>query len=71
VDRDRCARRHTVIETLNREINAGLASPAIKARYAELNATTLFGSPGEFRNLVVDDTEKWARIVKFSGAKPD
>jgi tripartite-type tricarboxylate transporter receptor subunit TctC len=60
-----------VVEKLNREINATLAEPAIKARLADMGATLLPGSPADFGKLIADETEKWARVVKFSGAKPD
>src|SRR6202163_760670 len=60
-----------VIERLNRETNAVLADPKIKARLAELGASVLSGSPTDFGKLIVVETEKWARVVKISGAKPD
>jgi len=57
--------------TLNKEINAGLADPKIKARLTELGATAFAGSPADFRNFIEDESEKWAKVVKFSGASPD
>jgi tripartite-type tricarboxylate transporter receptor subunit TctC len=60
-----------VIERLNREINAGLADPAIKARFADLAGTVLPGSADDFGRLIVSETEKWAKVVRFSGARPD
>jgi tripartite-type tricarboxylate transporter receptor subunit TctC len=60
-----------IIEKLNRAINAILAEPAIKARLVDMGATLLPGSPAEFGKLIADETEKWAKVVKFSGAKPD
>jgi tripartite-type tricarboxylate transporter receptor subunit TctC len=60
-----------IIDMLNRAINAGLADPKLKARFAELSAAVLPGSPDEFGQLLVDETEKWAKVVKFSGAKAD
>jgi tripartite-type tricarboxylate transporter receptor subunit TctC len=58
-----------VIDRLNREINASLADPKAKARFAELGAVLLPGSAGAFGKLVADETEKWGKVVKFSGAK--
>ena len=58
-----------IIEKLNREVNASLADPKAKARFAELGATLLTGSPADFGKLVADETEKWGKVVKFAGAK--
>jgi tripartite-type tricarboxylate transporter receptor subunit TctC len=58
-----------IIETLNKEVNAGLADPKIKARLAELGATALPGSPADFGKLIADQTEKWGKVVKFVGVK--
>jgi tripartite-type tricarboxylate transporter receptor subunit TctC len=60
-----------VIDKLNKEINAALADPDIKARLADLGGTPLAGSAAEFGTLVAEETEKWAKVVRFSGAKPE
>jgi len=60
-----------IVEKLNKEINAVLGEAKPKARFAELGASVIAGSPAEFGTLVADETEKWAKVVKFSGAKPD
>jgi tripartite-type tricarboxylate transporter receptor subunit TctC len=60
-----------IIDRLNREINAILADPKSKARLAELGAYVIMGSPADFGKFVGEETEKWAKVVKFSGAKPD
>jgi tripartite-type tricarboxylate transporter receptor subunit TctC len=59
------------IEKLNREINAAFADPKMKARLTDLGGTPLSGSPADFGKLIADEPEKWAKVVKFSGAKPD
>ncbi len=58
-----------VIEKLNREINAGLANPSIKARLAEFGGTPILSTPAEFAAFVTAETEKWAKVVRFSGVK--
>jgi tripartite-type tricarboxylate transporter receptor subunit TctC len=60
-----------IIDRLNREINAGLADPKIKARLADLGATAFVGSPSDFGRHVAEETQKWAKVVKFAGIKPE
>ncbi len=60
-----------VIEKLNKEIAAGLADPKIKARILELGGTPLTSSPAEFGRLIADESAKWGKVVKFSGAKAE
>jgi tripartite-type tricarboxylate transporter receptor subunit TctC len=60
-----------IIDRLNREINAILADPKSKARLAELGASVIMGSPADFGKFFGEETEKWAKVVKFSGANPD
>jgi tripartite-type tricarboxylate transporter receptor subunit TctC len=60
-----------IIDKLNREINAGLADPNIKARLADAGVTVLSGSRADFGKLIADETEKWAKVIKFAGLKPD
>ena len=60
-----------IIDKLNKEMNAVLADPKSKARFAELGASLLPGSPADFGRLLADETEKWGKVVKFAGARPD
>jgi tripartite-type tricarboxylate transporter receptor subunit TctC len=60
-----------VIDTINRESNAGLANAKMKARFVDLGGTVIAGSPADFGKLIAEETEKWAKVVKFSGAKVD
>jgi tripartite-type tricarboxylate transporter receptor subunit TctC len=68
------APKKTLTETINKlnnEINAALADPQIKARLADLGGTVLPGSPADFGKLIADETEKWAKVIKFANIKPD
>jgi tripartite-type tricarboxylate transporter receptor subunit TctC len=60
-----------IVDKLNKEVNAGLADPKIKARLVDLGGTTLSGSPAEFGKLIADEIEKWAKVIKFAGIKPE
>jgi tripartite-type tricarboxylate transporter receptor subunit TctC len=60
-----------IVEKLNKEINAVLADSKRSARLADLGATALPGSAADFGRLVAEETEKWGRVVRFSGAKPE
>ena len=59
-----------IIGKLNKEINAGLADPKIKARIADLGATVLPGSPADFGKLIADETEKWGKVIRAANIKP-
>jgi tripartite-type tricarboxylate transporter receptor subunit TctC len=58
-----------IIEKLNKEINAGLAD--LKAQFAELGAGVAIGSPSDFGKFIAEETEKWGKVVKFAGIKPE
>jgi tripartite-type tricarboxylate transporter receptor subunit TctC len=59
-----------IIEKLNNVINAGLADPKVKARLADLGATTLAGSSSAFGKLIVEETEKWGKVIRTGNIKP-
>jgi tripartite-type tricarboxylate transporter receptor subunit TctC len=60
-----------IIDKLNNEVNAALADPKMKARLADVGGTALSGSPADFGKLIADETEKWAKVIKFAGIKAD
>ena len=60
-----------IIEKLHKEVNAGLADPKVKARLVDVGGTELAGSAADFGKLIAEETEKWAKVVKFSGAKAE
>jgi tripartite-type tricarboxylate transporter receptor subunit TctC len=60
-----------IIERLNREINAGLRDPAVKARLAQVSTTPIFYTPSEFGAYVASEVEKWGNVIKVAGIKPD
>ena len=60
-----------IIEKLNREINAGLADPKLKARFTDQGLAAFVGSPADFGKFIVDETEKWAKVVRTANIKPD
>ena len=60
-----------VIEKLNKEINASLADPKMKARLAEFGGTPLVGSPAEFGKLIAGDTEKWGKVIRAANIKAE
>jgi tripartite-type tricarboxylate transporter receptor subunit TctC len=60
-----------IIDKLNNEINAALADPKLKARFSDLGATVLSGTPADFGKLIADDTEKWGKVVRAANIKVD
>jgi tripartite-type tricarboxylate transporter receptor subunit TctC len=60
-----------IIDRLNKEINAGLADPRIKARFADVGATVFPGSPADFGKLIVDETDKWAKVIRAANMKAE
>jgi tripartite-type tricarboxylate transporter receptor subunit TctC len=60
-----------IVEKLNREINAGLADPKLRARLADLGGTMLPGSTADFGKFIADETEKWAKVVRAAGIKAE
>jgi tripartite-type tricarboxylate transporter receptor subunit TctC len=59
-----------IVEKLNKEINAGLADPKMKARLAELGGMVLAGSPADFAKFIADETEKWGKVIRAANIKP-
>jgi tripartite-type tricarboxylate transporter receptor subunit TctC len=60
-----------IVDKLNREINAALADPKIKARFVDLGGTVLAGSPAEFERLLAAETEKWGKVIRAANIKPE
>jgi tripartite-type tricarboxylate transporter receptor subunit TctC len=60
-----------IIDTLNREINAALAEPKLKAELANFGAIVMTGSPADFGKLIASEIDKWAKVVKFANIKPE
>jgi tripartite-type tricarboxylate transporter receptor subunit TctC len=68
------ASKHTpaeIVDRINKEINAGLANPKIKARLADMDGTVLTGSPAEFGALLAAETEKWGRVIRAAHIKAE
>ena len=59
-----------IVDKLNKEVNAALDDPKMKARLANLGGTVLAGSPADFGKLIAEETEKWGKVIKFAGIKP-
>jgi tripartite-type tricarboxylate transporter receptor subunit TctC len=60
-----------IVEKLNKEINTALADPGIRARLAELGGTVSVGSPADFGRFIASEAEKWGKVIKFAGIKPE
>jgi tripartite-type tricarboxylate transporter receptor subunit TctC len=60
-----------IVDKLNKEINAALADPKMKARLADLGGTVLPGSPADFGKLIADETEKWGKVIRAANIKPE
>jgi tripartite-type tricarboxylate transporter receptor subunit TctC len=60
-----------IVDKLNRQINAVIADPKMKARLADLGGTVLSSSPADFGKLIADETDKWGRVIKSAGIKPE
>ena len=60
-----------VIDTINKESNAGLANAKMKARFVDLGGTVIPGSPADFGKLIAEETEKWAKVIQAANIKAD
>lgn len=59
-----------IVHMLNKEINAALSNPKIKSRLADLGGTVFENSPARFHKIIAEDTEKWAKVIRFAGIRP-
>jgi tripartite-type tricarboxylate transporter receptor subunit TctC len=60
-----------IVDKLNKEVNAALADPSMKARLADLGGTALAGSPADFGKLIAEETEKWAKVIRAANIRPE
>ena len=60
-----------VVDTLNEAVNAGLADPKLKKQLEDQGGIEMAGTPADFGKLIADETEKWAKVIKFANIKPD
>jgi tripartite-type tricarboxylate transporter receptor subunit TctC len=60
-----------IVEKLNKEINAALADAKLKERLADLGCAVFAGSPADFGKFIVDETEKWAKVIRAAGIKAE
>jgi tripartite-type tricarboxylate transporter receptor subunit TctC len=60
-----------IVDKLNKEVNAALQDPKMKERFAALGGALISGSPADFGKVIADETEKWAKVVKFANIHMD
>jgi tripartite-type tricarboxylate transporter receptor subunit TctC len=60
-----------IVNRLNREINAVLADPKVNARFKELGNTPVLSTPAEYGKFCADEVEKWRKVIRFGGIKPE
>jgi tripartite-type tricarboxylate transporter receptor subunit TctC len=60
-----------IVDTLNKEINAGLADPKIKTQFADLGAIVFMGSPSDFGKFIAEETDKWGKVIRAANIKVD
>ena len=60
-----------IVDKLNKEINAAIADPGMKAKLAAIGGDPMPGSPADFGKLIADETEKWGKVVRAAGLKPE
>jgi len=60
-----------IVDVLNKAINAALAEPTMRQRFVDLGCAVFAGTPADFEEFIVEETEKWAKVIKFAGIKPD
>jgi tripartite-type tricarboxylate transporter receptor subunit TctC len=59
-----------IVDTLNKAVNAGLGDPKLKKQLADQGGIEMAGTPADFGKVIADETEKWAKVIKFAGIKP-
>src|SRR5262249_12721257 len=59
-----------IVDSLNKAVNAGLADPKVKKQLDDQGGIEMAGTPADFGKLIADETEKWAKVIKFAGIKP-
>jgi tripartite-type tricarboxylate transporter receptor subunit TctC len=60
-----------IVDKLNKEVNAGLGDPKIKARLVDLGGAVLPGSPADFAKLIAEEIEKWGKVIRAANIKPE
>jgi tripartite-type tricarboxylate transporter receptor subunit TctC len=60
-----------IVDRLNREVNAGLSDPGIRARLADLGGSAIGGSPADARGMIADEVAKWGKVIRAANIRPE